>query len=36
MTREEVLINADTYKEQVFKILDPESTVVDFNSRWLG
>jgi tyrosyl-tRNA synthetase len=27
--------NAKTYKEQVFKILDPEKTIVDFNSRWL-
>jgi len=36
MTREEVLANAETYKAQVFKILDPEKTVVDFNSRWLG
>ncbi|MBW7995964.1 MAG: tyrosine--tRNA ligase [Candidatus Glassbacteria bacterium] len=36
MTREEVLENAETYKKQVFKILDPEKTVVDFNSRWLG
>ena len=36
MTREEVLRNAETYKQQVFKILDPEKTVIDFNSRWLG
>lgn len=36
MTREEVLANAETYKAQVFKILDPQQTVVDFNSRWLG
>ena len=36
MTPEEVAINAQTYKKQVFKILDPEKTVVDFNSRWLG
>ena len=36
MTREEILQNAETYKAQVFKILDPEKTVVDFNSRWLG
>jgi len=35
MSREEVLRNAETYKEQVFKILDPGKTVVDFNSRWL-
>ena len=36
LTREEVLENAETYKEQVFKILDPEKTVIDFNHRWLG
>ncbi len=36
LSREEVLENAETYKKQVFKILDPEQTVVDFNSRWLG
>ena len=36
MTPEEVAANAETYKKQVFKILDPEKTVVDFNSRWLG
>lgn len=35
LTREDVLKNAETYKEQVFKILDPEKTIVDFNSRWL-
>ena len=36
LTREEVLANAETYKAQVFKILDPATTVVDFNSRWLS
>ena len=36
LTREEVLENAKTYAEQVFKILDPEKTVVVFNSEWLG
>ena len=35
LTREEVLENAETYKEQVFKILDRDKTVIDFNSRWL-
>ena len=35
LTREEIDANAATYKSQVFKILDPEKTVVDFNSRWL-
>jgi len=33
---EEIAANAETFKSQVFKILDPEETVVDFNSRWLG
>jgi tyrosyl-tRNA synthetase len=36
LTREEVLQNAETYKEQVFKILDPEKTRVVFNSTWMG
>jgi tyrosyl-tRNA synthetase len=36
MSREELEANAETYKEQVFKILIPERTIVDFNSRWLG
>jgi tyrosyl-tRNA synthetase len=36
MTPEEVAANAETYKAQVFKILDPDKTVIDFNSRWLG
>jgi len=35
LTAEEIAANAETYKSQVFKILDPEKTVVDFNSRWL-
>jgi len=34
LTREEVLENAETYKKQVFKILDPEKTIIEFNSRW--
>jgi len=36
LTREDVLRNAETYKEQVFKILDPEKTKVVFNSEWLN
>jgi len=36
LTREEVLANAETYKEQVFKILDPARTKVVFNSSWMG
>lgn len=35
LTKDEVLNNAETYKEQVFKILDPKKTVVRFNSEWL-
>lgn len=35
MTREEILENAETYKTQIFKILDQEKTIIDFNSRWL-
>jgi len=35
LTREDVLKNAETYKEQVFKILDPEKTSIRFNSEWL-
>ena len=36
LTPEEVQANARTYEQQVFKILDPERTTVDFNSRWFG
>ena len=36
LTEEEVRANAQTYKEQVFKILDPEKTEVRFNSEWFG
>ncbi|MFT4045816.1 MAG: tyrosine--tRNA ligase [Solimonas sp.] len=35
LTREQVEENAQTYKEQVFKILDPGKTTIEFNSRWL-
>jgi tyrosyl-tRNA synthetase len=35
MTHEAILENAETYKAQVFKILDPKKTVVRFNSEWL-
>ena len=34
LSPEEIAQNALTYKEQVFKILDPDKTIVDFNSRW--
>ena len=36
LTKEQILKNTETYKSQVFKILDPEKTVVEFNSKWLG
>ncbi|MBM7855102.1 tyrosyl-tRNA synthetase [Desulfohalotomaculum tongense] len=36
LTEEEVLANARTYKEQIFKILDAEKTRVEFNSKWLA
>jgi tyrosyl-tRNA synthetase len=36
LTEEQIMANAETYKKQVFKILDPEKTEVAFNSRWLG
>ena len=36
LTEEQVIANAETYKKQVFKILDPEKTIVEFNSHWLG
>jgi tyrosyl-tRNA synthetase len=36
LTREQIEQNAETYKTQVFKILDPEKTVIDFNRRWMG
>src|SRR3954462_15165330 len=36
LSREQIEQNAETYKEQVFKILDPKKTVVDFNSRWFA
>jgi len=36
LTREQIEKNAETYKEQVFKILDPEKTIIDFNRRWFA
>jgi len=36
LTREQIDANAETYKQQVFKILDPEATEVRYNSEWLG
>lgn len=36
LSREDIEKNAETYKEQVFKILDPAKTTVMFNSEWMG
>src|SRR5437660_8295634 len=36
LTREQIEQNAETYKAQVFRILDPVKTVIDFNSRWFS
>ena len=35
MTREQIEANAETYKQQVFKVLDPDKTEIGFNSKWL-
>lgn len=35
LTKEELMANAETYKEQVFKILDPDKTEIRFNSEWM-
>ncbi|MDK2857491.1 MAG: tyrosyl-tRNA synthetase [Verrucomicrobiota bacterium] len=36
LSREQIAVNAESYKQQVFKVLDPEKTEVRFNSDWLG
>ena len=36
LTKEAVLENAETYKQQIFKILHPEKTIIEFNSRWMS
>ncbi len=36
LTRDQVEANAQTYQQQIFKILDPDKTRIDFNSRWFG
>ena len=36
LSRDEIEANAKTYSEQVFKILDPDVTEIEFNSRWMG
>lgn len=35
LTREEIARNAETYKAQIFKLLDPEKTIIEFNSHWM-
>jgi tyrosyl-tRNA synthetase len=35
LSKEDVLANAETYRSQIFKILHPEKTIIDFNSRWM-
>jgi tyrosyl-tRNA synthetase len=36
LTREEIAANAATYERQIFRILDPDRTRIEFNSRWMG
>jgi tyrosyl-tRNA synthetase len=36
LTPEEITANAHTYEQQIYKILDPKRTRIDFNSRWMG
>ena len=36
LTVEQIAENAETYKTQVFKLLDPEKTIIDFNARWMN
>ncbi len=36
LTKEQVQENAKTYQRQIFKILDPQKTLIEFNSRWMG
>ena len=36
LTKAQVQENAETYQRQIFKILDPEKTTIEFNSRWMG
>src|SRR5512147_6618 len=36
LTRSEIEANAATYRRQIFKLLNPDTTVIDFNARWLG
>jgi tyrosyl-tRNA synthetase len=36
LTREQIEANSETYKSQIFKLLDPEKTIIEFNSKWLN
>ncbi|MDE2349634.1 MAG: tyrosine--tRNA ligase [Gammaproteobacteria bacterium] len=36
LTAAEIADNARTYRDQIFKILDPDRTIIEFNSRWMG
>jgi tyrosyl-tRNA synthetase len=36
LTREQIDANAETYKAQIFKLLDPARTIIDFNARWMN
>lgn len=36
LTKEQVLVNANTYEQQIFKTLDPQKTRIEFNSRWMN
>ena len=36
LTRDDVMANAATYEQQIYKILDPEKTTIMFNSQWMG
>src|SRR5215475_11686473 len=36
LTREQIRENAETYKAQIFKLLDPEKTIIEFNAKWLN
>jgi tyrosyl-tRNA synthetase len=36
LTREQINANAETYKAQIFKLLDPDKTIIEFNAKWLN
>jgi tyrosyl-tRNA synthetase len=36
LTPDEIAANAETYKAQIFKLLDPDKTIIDFNGRWMN